>query len=176
MTIPASTSSIDLYTAAKCTKLAVDAGNPYYKVSGNCILSKDGKTLVAAPPALKSVAIPAGVEIVASWAFADGHAESVVVPASVRQLGDYGDNYTIEARVFGDETTSITFLGNPPITLWNEPLKGYGGEIRVSSYAVDDWRDFFAAKRCLFIMVKVAYEDNSVSVLGGVERFLKRHI
>jgi len=130
ITIPASVRDVDLYTAAKCTKVTVDSKNPYFKSSGGCVLSKDGKTFLYAPPALKAVTVPSGVKTIASWSFTDGRAESVTIPATVTQIGDEENGCASSARVFSNKTKSITFLGNPPVELWKSPLSDYTGEIR----------------------------------------------
>lgn len=143
ITIPSSVRSVDLYTAVKCTKVTVDSKNHYFKSSGGCVLSKDGTTFLYAPPALKAVTVPSGVKTIASWSFTDGRAESVTIPATVTQIGDDESEYISSARVFSGKTKSITFLGNPPVELWKSPLSDYAGEIRVSVYSVEAWRDFF---------------------------------
>ena len=147
VTIPASVRFFDLDTAVKCAKLVVDANNPYYKGAGGCILSKDGTTFVAAPPAMKDVVVPTGVKTIATYAFLYSSGATVTIPASVTQLGDDENEYTSEASVFGCDVKSIRFLGNPPLTLWKNPFislkTDWDGEIRVSTYSADDWRDYF---------------------------------
>ena len=164
VTIPASVKEIDLYTATKCSKLSVDAKNPWYKSANNCIMTKDGKTLVAVAPGLESIVIPNGVEILDDGSLAEvAKGASVTIPASVKQIGvDHSREYYHEElgtwsgydqAVFSRNLNSILFLGNPPPTLVDSPFEylnagdhspePWNGEIRVSVYSVGAWRDFF---------------------------------
>ena len=136
VTIPASVSDIyNIDTAAKCSKFVVDAKNPYYKSVGGCILSKDGKTFVSAPPEMKNVVVPYGVQTIAAYAFWKSRNATVTIPASVTQLDGF--------EVFGAGVKSIQLLGNPPLALWNHLVSDWDGEIRVSTYSVDAWCDYF---------------------------------
>lgn len=168
VTISASVHNIDLYTAVKCTKIVVAANNPWYKSSGVSVLSKDGKTFVAAPPALTSVIVPYGVKTIAAYAFLYSRNATVTIPSSVTQIGDDESEYMAYSSVFGSGVKSILFLGNPPIMFWKDPFRelkdGWNGEIRVSLYSVDEWKSYFSENAPFF-------EDRVVGGIPGEPTF-----
>ena len=92
VTIPASVTSIGSLAFGWCQSLAsfaVEAGNANYKSENDCLLTKNGKALVAAPN-VESVTVPEGVELIGSNAFA-GHYSlvSVELPSTLREIGEY---------------------------------------------------------------------------------------
>ena len=92
VTIPAKIKSIRDSAFNWCQSLVsfvVETGNANYKSTNDCLLTKDGKTLIAAPN-VASVTVPEGVEFISYNAFA-GHYSlvSVGLPSTLREIGDY---------------------------------------------------------------------------------------
>ena len=102
LTIPKSVTSINEDAFAYCadlTSIKVDADNPNYKSVNNCILTKDGKTLILG---CKTSVIPDGVTSIGNGAFfGNGGLTSIIIPDSVTSIGN--------RAFFGcDGLTSIT--------------------------------------------------------------------
>ena len=70
-------------TAVKSVTVAAD--NPYIKSDGNCILTKNGATVIAG---FACSVIPEGVTRIGRAAFAYQGLTTVTIPASVKQVGD----------------------------------------------------------------------------------------
>ena len=110
--IPSSVSAIGESAFSDCTGLTnitVSGDNPVYKSSGNCIINKSTKTLIAGCKAsvipadgsvtsigecafygctgLTNIIIPEGVTKIGSYAFLDCSLKSLLVPGSVVSLG-----------------------------------------------------------------------------------------
>ncbi len=130
--IPASVTEIEECAFSGCGRLksfTVASGNQNYKSVNGLLLTKDGKTLVCGLPG--AVTIPAGVEIIGSYAFYECNGlTSVVITAGVKKIGDYAFRYcdgltsvAIPASVTQigdwafarcDGLKTVTFDGNRP--------------------------------------------------------------
>ena len=90
--IPASVTSIGDGAFSNCENLGtfiVASGNPMYKIVSGLLLTKDGKTLVAAPGTSTSVTIPGGVQHIGNSAFYCCRAlAGVTIPGGVVSIGD----------------------------------------------------------------------------------------
>ena len=64
--------------------LTIDADNPYYKVEGNLILTKDGKEVVTYINRVESQIIPEGVEILGNYALYSISAERIILPSTLK--------------------------------------------------------------------------------------------
>ena len=88
MFIPESVSEIGLcpFTGSSLESIEVDPKNPHFSSKGNCLLDKDGKTLLCG---CKTSVVPEGVEVIAEYAFAEclGLTE-ITLPASIRKIGN----------------------------------------------------------------------------------------
>lgn len=76
---------------AKCPKLVkftLSSKNKNFTVKKGMILSKDGKKLLFAAPALKTVKIPAGVKRIEAAALGDSGVETIEIPKSVSYIGE----------------------------------------------------------------------------------------
>ena len=91
-------------TAVKSVTVAAD--NPYIKSDGNCILTKNGATVIAG---FACSVIPEGVTRIGRAAFAYQGLTTVTIPASVKQVGDmaFAMNAITEIVV---ESTQITTI------------------------------------------------------------------
>ena len=93
VSIPSSVTNIAdraFHGCAKLKSLEVLFDNENYKSISGLLLTKDAKTLVAAPRGLPDLMIPPGVTNIGSYAFSGCHGlESVVLPSSVKSIGDY---------------------------------------------------------------------------------------
>ena len=90
--IPKSATFVDNKAFDGCWRLKsfiVDPDNPVYSSVSGLLLSKDGKTLHTIPPGLKSVNIPEGIEKLNSGACSNALVKSVIIPKSVKSIGDY---------------------------------------------------------------------------------------
>lgn len=68
--------------------VSIDPANPYLRAEGSCIFSADGRELLAALSALNSYAVPEGVEIISTGAFAGLLSlTDVTLPASLKEIG-----------------------------------------------------------------------------------------
>ncbi len=94
---------------ANLTKVVVSEDNPNYKSVDNCILSKDGKTLVLSN---KDGLIPEGVEVIGAGAFAGNfNLKSIVLPETVTLIGK---------RAFANCTNLTTVTLSPVVTTLGE--------------------------------------------------------
>ena len=103
--IPSSVESIGWHVFNGCPaieSITVDSNNLHYKSETNCLLTKDGKTLVAG---CKNSVIPNGVTNIGIGSFSGSTFTSIIIPDSVTSIGD--------AAFSGCENiTSITLSGN----------------------------------------------------------------
>lgn len=86
--IPASVRSIGIRAFATCNRLeriTVDEDNPTFKSEGGCCLTKDGKTVVFG---CREAVIPEGVVTIGDHAFYGIGGSSVVLPSSIRKIGN----------------------------------------------------------------------------------------
>ena len=110
VTIPESVTSIANGAFAGCsglTNLTVEKGNAAYKSENNCILSKDGKTLIAG---CKTSVIPDGVTNIASSAFNGcSGLTSITIPESVTSIAEYAfsDCSGLTSITIPDNVTSL---------------------------------------------------------------------
>ncbi|MCR5838694.1 MAG: leucine-rich repeat domain-containing protein [Kiritimatiellae bacterium] len=71
------------------TSIEVSDGNANYKSENGCLLTKDGKVLVAVPAGLDNVRIPKGVTVIGDCAFLGCHKIShLKIPDGVKEIGD----------------------------------------------------------------------------------------
>ena len=112
--LPSSVTSIgeEAFSGNRLVEFVVDDDNPSYKAVSGLLLTKDGRTLVAAPGGLTNVTIPEGVVNIGAYGF-DGYTyvgsllKSVAIPNSVTNIG---------ASAFSacPDLTNIVFKGNAP--------------------------------------------------------------
>ena len=75
-------------------ELIIEESNPYYKVDGNLILTKDGKEVVTWINCEQSQIIPEGVEKLQTYAFYNfSTATEIVLPSTLKEIGNsaFGD-------------------------------------------------------------------------------------
>ena len=84
------------------------ANNPYYKVKNGSLYTKDGKILLACPPQSTTLDLE-GVEYIIDNACEHCGLESIVFPASIKELGTFAFAYSPYLR-------SISFLGETIMT------------------------------------------------------------
>ena len=70
-------------------ELTIDSDNPYYKVEGNLILTKDGKEVVTYINSVQSQIVPDGVEKLQDYAFINMGVEEIILPNSLKKIGVY---------------------------------------------------------------------------------------
>ena len=68
-------------------ELTIDSNNPYYKVEGNLILTKDGKEVVTFINNVQSQIVPNGVEKLQGYAFITITAIEIILPSTLREIG-----------------------------------------------------------------------------------------
>ena len=73
--------------------ITIDADNPYYKVDGNLILTKDGKKLVTYIKHERSQVIPEGVETIEYNALAGFDATEIILPSTLKTIEAEGISY-----------------------------------------------------------------------------------
>ena len=90
ISIPQDVTDIGAFAFAECSALSsisVSSANQYYSASGNCLLSKDGKTLLFG---CRTSVIPDGVETIQRDAFRNQTGLfHIVIPSSVKKIGIY---------------------------------------------------------------------------------------
>ena len=70
-------------------EITIDSENPYYKVEGNLILTKDGKEVVTYINKEQSQVVPEGVEKLQHHSFEDfTNATKIILPSSLREIGE----------------------------------------------------------------------------------------
>ena len=70
-------------------EITIDEENPYYKVEGNLILTKDGKEVVTYINRVQNQIIPERVEKLQSGAFTDfSTATEIVLPSTLKEIGN----------------------------------------------------------------------------------------
>ena len=72
------------------TDITIDEENPYYKVDGNLILTKDGKKVITYIKNVESQIIPEGVETIGANALATLRATEIILPSTLKTIESYG--------------------------------------------------------------------------------------
>ncbi len=86
--------------------LEIDSSNAYFSVRNNCLYSKDGKTLYAAPSVGGKVTLPSTLTTIRPYAFYyNPNVTEIVIPSAVSSIGE---------GAFGDCTAlaKVTFSGS----------------------------------------------------------------
>ena len=73
--------------------ITIDEENPYYKIDGNLILTKDGKKVVTYVKYVESQIIPEGVETIENGALADFKATEIILPSTLKTIEAEGISY-----------------------------------------------------------------------------------
>ncbi len=82
---------IDAKAFDNCSKLqtlTISSVNSTFKVKNNMLLSKDGKMLYLAAPAIKKVNIPKGVKVLEKEALSTSYADKINIPATVKEISE----------------------------------------------------------------------------------------
>ena len=95
-------SNFKAWSGAQSVEVIIDEDNPYYKVEGNLILTKDGKEVVTFLKDVKSQTIPNGVEAIQDSAFLNFGVTEIILPNTLLYIG---------SKVF--ESTTITTITIP---------------------------------------------------------------
>lgn len=123
--IPANVSVIGYQAFTGCPnieQIEVSPDNRFYSSANNCLLTKDGKTLLLG---CKNSIIPEGVTNIANWAFSRGCPKSITIPDSVIQ---------IQEQAFGiiEELTSIEVSPhNEKYTSFNNCILSKDGRVLI---------------------------------------------
>ena len=133
--IPASVSYVSdpylaFYGCDALQSIEVDNGNSEYKSENGCLLSKDGRILLLAPPGRQKLEIPNGVKVLAANACSNQKVTFISIPEGVEELdfGVFAEASSLEQVEFpmtvvklGDcvfwkavALKSVTFRGNAP--------------------------------------------------------------
>lgn len=99
------------------SKVTISEANPYFTVRENFVLSKDGKTLVAAiKNDSKSIYIPEGIETLKISSFYDiDNVESIILPSTIKTIeNDVFDNCSSLKKV--EIPSSIEQIANTAFT------------------------------------------------------------
>lgn len=109
--LPASLKAIEYSLFSGCKnleKLTISEENEKFKTAGNCLLSKDGKTLYEGT---NLSVIPEGVETIAMNAFDGRNISNVTLPDSVKRIDSaaFGDCDLIEELILPD---NLEYLGS----------------------------------------------------------------
>ena len=139
VSFPASVTTIRENAFDYCTSLEsiqVDPANPSYMSVNGLLFSKDGTTLVMAPGAIVTCAVPQGVTSIAPSAFHNCQSlTQVVIPASVTGIGPFAFYQTraLTSITIPEGVTSLPegmVLGDIALTTVNLPASlttiGYG--------------------------------------------------
>ena len=148
MTIPASVTDIGYGAFTGCVGLKqfnVNAGNPAYKAASGLLLTKDGKTLVAAPGGVKTVTVPSGVKSIGDMAFCCcTNLVSVTIPKTVTRIGDAGfeecynlKNVTIPGSVKSIGEMAFYYCENLTSVVVPESVKSIGNRAFYGCYALE---------------------------------------
>ena len=70
--------------------ITIDEENPYYKIDGNLILTKDGKKLVTFVKNVESQIIPERVETIEYYALTDFDATEIILPSTLKTIEEEG--------------------------------------------------------------------------------------
>ena len=93
--------------------LTVDGANTAYKIDGDALIEIATGTLIAG---FINTSIPTYITRIGSRAFQYSSPKSVIIPAGVTSIGDYGFS-------FNNNLENVTFLGTTPPTLGLSALK-----------------------------------------------------
>lgn len=113
LVIPADIRVVAVGALSSCVglkQITVAAGNPFLKVSNNCVVSVDGTTLCVVPPGCSEVVLPDGIKEVPDSMFCgDLNLQSVTIPSSVTNIGDsaFDSCYNLTAVTMGDGVRRI---------------------------------------------------------------------
>ncbi len=171
--IPASCTSIGSSPFSRCKALegiVVDYNNPNYTSKGGVLYDKSLNTLIVCPNGLSSVDILPSVTMISDGAFYDGCLTSIVIPQSVKTIGD-GAFQVCTALTSVDIPASVTTIGDRAFDgcigltsvycHWEEPLEcdsWFTDEVLMNAtiyipkgtmeaYSkVDPWRNFWNIK------------------------------
>ena len=117
--IPASVRSIGIGAFAACNRLeriTVDEDNPTFKAEGGCCLTKDGKTVVFG---CREAVIPEGVVTIGDYAFHGIGGSSVVLPSSIRKIGNGAFAYNTTCTEI-QLPASLESIGEMAFYNWDE--------------------------------------------------------
>lgn len=81
-------SNVAFDTCYSLTDINVSEGNRHYKSVDGSLYTKSGSTLLFVPTAKKIVAVAAGTQKIADYAFGISEAEKVVLPYGLRSIGE----------------------------------------------------------------------------------------
>ena len=73
--------------ASSNLEIIIDEENPYYKVEGNLILTKDGKEVVTYIENIQSQIIPEGVETLGTSFYSMSNLTEVILPSTLKKIG-----------------------------------------------------------------------------------------
>ena len=112
LTIPSSITNVGINAFSNCSSLEefiVRLGNTMFKGDGEWLLSKDGRTIVAAPCGGRNSSIPNGVTRIGSYAFCYNKISSIRIPSTVTTIDDHAFNEctNLKSATIPNSVTSI---------------------------------------------------------------------
>ena len=112
VTIPRQVISIASNAVAGCDKMTtfdVEESNPAYKSVSGLLLTKNGNTLLAAPPTHTSGTIPDTVTSIGSYAFDRSRITSITIPNGVTSIGEraFSSCHSLTSFTIPNGVTSI---------------------------------------------------------------------
>ena len=104
-------SSFKIYISSN-PSIEIDNENPYYKVDGNLILTKNGKEVVTIVDFYDTqIVVPDGVEKIGEYAFRNSLANTIILPNTLKEIGKAAF-YSLDNITEIEIPSSVETIGN----------------------------------------------------------------
>ena len=142
--IPATVTSIGSGLCSWCTGLesvVVDPANKRYHSDGNCVIETETKTLIAAADHF-TIPTDGSVEHISAKAFDGSHAKRIVLPETIKSIGDKAFFDSGEGLPYCIMIpSSVESIGEDIINFYEHPIVALTEDSYADEYAKKNWSE-----------------------------------